>query len=313
MSSVEFQPRAQIFINPACIVKFYGAVITPEFTSSKDMWKITSGKEIYSTFQFTMDFDSYYSSVNFYGNEINLKSAYIRYGSSGLSTIGINSYNINYMIFTDCGNALIIEDGNIFITNIIIHNCSNIGILCMIGSDINMNNHIIKCIIINILKKGISIENKGELNINKCYFYNDNIAIFIRYSGSNINNNDFIYNNIDVYNINNYNLRNEIHYNNFYNSNINIYPSGLINNITYNNFYLCLNYFINILRDNPPYYTVYADINATNNYWSVFNINQYLADSEDDPRCPYHIIYLPKLENPEMEAGIQKKSFNFNK
>ena len=33
-SSVEFQPRAQIFINPTCMVKFYGAITTPEFTSS---------------------------------------------------------------------------------------------------------------------------------------------------------------------------------------------------------------------------------------------------------------------------------------
>ncbi len=48
-SSVEFQPRAQIFINPGCMLKFYGAVTNSEFTSSRDMWKITSGKEIYST------------------------------------------------------------------------------------------------------------------------------------------------------------------------------------------------------------------------------------------------------------------------
>jgi hypothetical protein len=37
----------------------------------------------------------------------------------------------------------------------------------------------------------------------------------------------------------------------------------------------------------------------------VEEVSQYLADDEDDPRCPYHIIYLPKLENPVREAGIQ--------
>jgi len=305
MSSVEFQPRAQIFINPACIVKIYGAITTPEFTSSRDMWKITSGKEIYSTSQVTMDVDSYYSAVNFYGDEINLKSGIVRYGSSGLSIIDINSDNINYMLFRDCGNALIIEDGEIIINNIIVYKCSNFGILYISNSDNNISIYIIKCIIIDILQRGIAIENNGGLNINNCYFNNDNIAIFIRYSNSNIHNNEFVYNYIDIYNINNYNLINEIHYNNFYKAHINIYPSGLINNITYNNFYLGSNYFINILRDNPPYYTVYADINAINNYWALSEINQYLADAEDDPRCPYYIIYIPKLSSPIIDAGIK--------
>jgi len=37
----------------------------------------------------------------------------------------------------------------------------------------------------------------------------------------------------------------------------------------------------------------------------VEEVSQYLADAEDDPRCPYHIIYLPKLSNPIKDAGIQ--------
>jgi len=79
---------------------------------------------------------------------------------------------------------------------------------------------------------------------------------------------------------------------------------GSVNNINNNNFYGPGRYFIYILYPLPGYSSVSADVNATNNYWAVEEVNQYLADAEEDPRCPYHILYLPKLSKPERQAGI---------
>ena len=84
-----------------------------------------------------------------------------------------------------------------------------------------------------------------------------------------------------------------------------IRPINNINNINYNNFYGPAEYFIYILAFSYPYSIVSADVNAINNYWEVEEISQYLADAEDDPICPYHIIYLPKLFKPVKEAGIR--------
>jgi len=305
MSSVEFQPRAQIFINPACMVKFYGAVTTPEFTSSKDMWKITSGKEIYSTSPVTMDFDSYYSVVNFYGTEINIRSGIVRYGSSGISTVNISLNDINYMVFRDCGLALTINQGCCNIEYVIISYCNGTGITYTSDVDSDDNVHIAKCIISNnIEQRGIYIIRAGNYNINNCYFNNNYYNIYIKNCNGIINNNEF---NLGYYYIYFYPncLQKEISYNNFYSTTLGLLLQGRINNINNNNFYGPSRYFIYILSPSHNHSLVSEDVNATNNYWSVEEINQYLADAEDDPICPYNIIYLPKLPKPVKDAGIR--------
>lgn len=303
-SSVEFQPRAQIFINSGCMLKFYGAVTTPEFTSSRDMWKITSSKEIYSTSPVTMDFDSYYSAVNFYGDEINLRSGFVRYGSNGLTAINTNSTDINYMVLRDCGTAITINAGSLNAGYVVCFNCNADGILYTSNVGENFSVAIEKCIIHNISQKGISVEKAGNYNINNCYFNNNNYSIDIRYCSGIVEYNEF---NLSYYYIFYYKncYHNEIHYNNFYNSIMGIRPRNNINNINNNNFYGPTQYYIYILHNLDPYCFVSSDVNAINNYWAVEEISQYLADAEDDPRCPYHIIYLPKLSNPVKNAGIQ--------
>jgi len=302
-SSVEFQPRAQIFINPGCMLKFYGAVTTPEFTSSKDMWRITSGKEIYSTSPVTMDVDSYYSAVNFYGDEINLRSGFVRYGSSGISTVNITNNTINNMVFINCGTALIINAGNLNSGHAVCFNCNGDGIIYTSNVGENFSVAIEKCIIYNISQKGISVEKAGNYNINNCYFNNIYYGIDIRYCNGNIEYNEF---ELTYYYIFYYKrcFNNQIRYNNFYNSIMGIRPINNINNINNNNFYGPAEYFIYILKSSTPYSIVSADVNAINNFWSVEEISLYLADAEDNPRCPYYIIYLPKLLKPVREAGI---------
>ncbi|MDD5689377.1 MAG: hypothetical protein PHQ76_03750 [Caldisericia bacterium] len=306
MSSVEFQPRTQIFINPTCMLKFYGAVITPEFTSSQDMWKITSGKEIYSTSQVTMDFDGYYSTVNFYGDQVNIKSGVVRYGSNGISTINIINNSINNMVFRNCGIALTINQGNLDVEYLICSNCENTGLQYTANVGTNFNVSIARCIFKNIIQRGVSIEGADNCNINNCYFYNNSDrSINLMRSNSMINNNEF---NLTYYYIYCHRgcLHNEIHFNNFFNSNRGINLRGAINNLNNNNFYGLSGGFIYILYYGlPPYTQVSADVNAINNYWAVEEVSQYLDDAEDDPRCPYHIIYLPKLANPIQNAGIQ--------
>lgn len=304
MSSVEFQPRTQIFINPAAMLKFYGAVTTPEFTSSQDMWKITSGKEIYSTSHVTMDSDSYYSTVNFYGDEINLKSGVVRFGSSAVSTVNIFNNNFHYMVFRDCGIALTINQGNVDVGYLLCSNCENAGLEYIANVETNFNVSISRCIFNDITSWGISIERANGYNINNCYFINNpNSSIQIKYCAGLISHN--------VFNDGSYHIRtasgntsNEIQYNNFYNTYKGITPRGKLNYINNNNFYGLSGFFIYILGDPPSYSTVVADVNATNNYWSVEEVSQYILDAEDDPRCPYHVIYLPKLSNPVRNAGI---------
>ncbi|MFA6726211.1 MAG: right-handed parallel beta-helix repeat-containing protein [Candidatus Cloacimonadaceae bacterium] len=304
MSSVEFQPRTQIFINPACMVKFYGAVTTPEFTSSRDMWKITTGKEIYSTSPVTMDMDSYYSAVNFYGDEINLRTGIVRYGSNGISTLNIDSNSVNYMVFKDCNDALTISHGDLGIRNIVVTNSKISGITY--SSNIGEGGilSIEKCILNNIAERGIYILWSNYYHITNIYFNNINFAIYIRGSNgltyNNIFDNNYYY--IYFYKDCTYN---EVTYNNFYKTSMGLYLIGNINNINNNNFYGPIKYYImDITKNISPYSSVSADVNATNNYWLVDDISQYLADAEDDPRCPYHILYLPKLSNPVREAGI---------
>lgn len=308
MSSVEFQPRAQIFINPAAMLKFYGAVTTPEFTSSQDMWKITSGKEIYSTSHVTMDSDSYYSTVNFYGDEINLKSGVVRFGSSAVSTVNIFNNNFHYMVFRDCGIALTINQGNLEVGYLICSNCENAGLEYTANVETNFNVSISKCIFNYINSRGISIERADGYNINNCYFINNSYtAIRAKYCYGFIIHNEFFMSSYHIFLGSSPNILggNQIHYNNFFNASTTIRPIGKLNNISNNNFYMPSFYFIDILYIAPTYSVVTSDVNATNNYWAVEEVSQYLADDEDDPRCPYHIIYLPKLENPVREAGIQ--------
>ncbi|MDD3818247.1 MAG: hypothetical protein PHG41_00175 [Actinomycetota bacterium] len=308
MSSVEFQPRTQIFINPACMLKFFGAVITPEFTSSQDMWKITSGKDIYSTAQITMDFDNYYSTVNFYGEQVNIKSGFVSYGDNALNSINVSSSEMNYMVFRDCGTAFTINQGNVDVRYLVIYNCNNSGIVYISnidGSDTSV--YITKSIAIDIIQRAVSAEKAKNLYINNCYFQDNYFAISNKYCSGIIEYNEFSNNYYDLYYSKIHtSLHNEIHYNNFYKSyNKSIFLTGEINNITNNNFYGPTDYFIYILRSVNPFSMVYADVNATNNYWAVAEVDQYLADAEDDPRCPYHILYLPKHENQVREAGIQ--------
>ena len=304
-SSVEFQPRTQIFIYPGCMVKFYDAVTTPEFTSSGDMWKITSSKEIYSTSPVTMDFDSYYSAVNFYGDEINLRSGIVKYGSNALITVNVTNINFFYMVFRDCGTALTTNQGNLDVGYMTISDCNTIGILYTTEEEAIYNVSITRIIFNNNAQKAVAVGKAARLNINDCYFNNNYYAINLTKCNNNIEHNEFNLNYYSIfYSTNNYPT--EIHYNNFYKTNLGIRSSGSINNINYNNFYGPARYFIYILYSISPYSTVSADVNATNNYWEVEEeISQYFGDAEADPICPYHIIYLPKLSNPVKNAGIQ--------
>jgi len=242
--------------------------------------------------------------VNFYGTEITLISGIVTYGSNGLATININSTDINYMVLRDCGTAITINEGNLNAGYVVCFNCNGNGILYTTNVGENFSVAIEKCIIHNISQKGISVEKAGNYNINNCYFNNNNYSIDIGYCSGIVEFNEF---NLSNYYIFYYKgcFNNEIYYNNFCNSIRGIRPINNINNINNNNFYGPTEYYIYILQSNFPYSIVSADVNATNNYWAVEEISQYLADAEDDPRCPYHIIYLPKLSNPVKNAGIQ--------
>jgi hypothetical protein len=55
---------------------------------------------------------------------------------------------------------------------------------------------------------------------------------------------------------------------------------------------------------------VNGDLDATNNYWAVADVNAYILDGTDNPDypdspCPYFVIFIPKRASPVPEAGIQ--------
>ena len=309
MSSVEFQPRAQIFINPAAMLKFYGAVTTPEFTSPKDMWKITSGKEIYSTAQVTMDFDSYYSTVNFYGDEINLKSGELIYGTSSINIINSLSINLSFLLLRYCSSGITLEQGEVNINNLIISNCYNYGISCTANAGNTNSDFFTKCIFFNIKTGGILINIQGYYNITDCYFSNIYKSISAKLGDCNISHNNFENNYFNIYFDYISNQNHQITYNNFYSATICIQPTGEINNINYNNFYLISDWYITIRRILYPYSLVTENVDATHNYWYESNVDKYLADGNDNDEfgsnCQFYIIYQPILDTPLRDAGIQ--------
>ncbi len=308
-SSVEFQPRTQIFINPGCMLKFYGSVTTPEFTSSRDMWKITSGKEIYSTSPVTMDFDSYFSAVNFYSNEINISSGLIRYGSNGISSFNSNSNNLSYFIISDCNSCITFNEGDFYIDYLTIQNVNNYGICCVTDFDRLNLNLLSKCIMYNINNRGVFININGQYEINNCYFININKAIYTRLGDGIITHNNFENNYYNICSEYISNQNNQITYNNFYSSIICIQPTGMINNINFNNFYYTSWWYIWIIRNIYPYSLVSDNVNAKNNYWLFEDVDKYLADGNDNNEfsinCLFYINYIPKLYFPVSNAGIQ--------
>ncbi len=211
-------------------------------------------------------------------------------------TINVANNNFLCMVFRDCGTAITINQGNLVAGYITISD----------EEGTNYNVSISRIIFNNNTQEAVAISRSTMLNINNCYFNNNNnYAIYTTRYNNNLENNEFNKIYFSIYCEKIY-YPNEIHYNYFYKIISGIQSSRSINNINNNyNFYGSASYFICILSSISPYSLVSSDVNATNNYWAMENVDHYLADAEDDPRCSYHIIYLPKLSAPVDKAGIQ--------
>jgi len=212
------------------------------------------------------------------------------------------------MVLRDCGAAITTNQGSCNVEYIVVSYCNGTGIIYSSDVDNNKNVHITKCIISNnnnLQQRGIFIERAGSYNINNCYFNNNYYNIYIKNSNGIINNNEFDLGYYYIYFYPNC-FQKEIHYNNFYTTISGLILQGNINNVNNNNFYgTARDYFISILSPSHNHSLVSNDVNATNNYWATEAVSQYLADAEDDPICPYNIIYLPKLSKPVKDAGIR--------
>ena len=81
----------------------------------------------------------------------------------------------------------------------------------------------------------------------------------------------------------------------------------LIKNILYGTGGIFISIWDQALYNNT---TVGQNIDATNNYWAVANIDAYILDAADNPHhpgeeCPYYVIYNPKRSSPVPTAGIR--------
>lgn len=310
MQQVTIEARARIYIEPGSQLKFYGNVSTPDFTDESNLWIMTSARQVYSATAQTMDVGSWFSAIALYGQQVALGAGLMRFAANPLSTMEADQSEISHMVLRDCTTAVAIVGGNTSLSHLLISGCSNRGITYNSDSgEVGVSILISHSILNNIHDRGISLVAEGSYDINNCYFNNNYKAIFPSFCSGSITHNNF---NLSAYHIayNGAQIVNDIHYNNFYESVNCIVPSGYHNHINNNNFYVAQEWYIYIRNPNPPYSMVYADVDATNNYWAVADIGAYLADAEDnpqytDPPCPYYINYLPKRNNPVPGAGIQ--------
>jgi len=307
---VTIEARALIFIEPGSQLKFYGSVSTPAFTDESNLWVMTSASQAYSATPQIMDVGSWFSAIALYGQQVSLGAGLMRFAANPLSTMEAAQSEISHMVLRDCNTAVAIVGGNTSLNHLLISDCGNRGITYNSNSgEVGVSILISHSILNDIHDRGISLVAEGSYDINNCYFNNIYMAITPTFCGGTISHNCF---NLGAYHIG-YNgpwIQNNVFYNNFYQVVNCIVPSGRDNHINNNNFYQAVDWFIYIRNPNPPYSMVYADVDATNNYWAVADVSAYLADAADnpqytDPPCPYYINYLPKRNHPVTGAGIQ--------
>ncbi len=65
--------------------------------------------------------------MNFYGEQVNIKSGFVTYGDNALNSINVSSSEMNYMVFRDCGTAFTIIQGDANIEYLVLSKCVGSG------------------------------------------------------------------------------------------------------------------------------------------------------------------------------------------
>lgn len=306
IGSVEIEPRAIIFIDPGVMAKFYGGVATPSDGEMDEAWKFLPSKEIYSPSQYELTLDDYYNSVAFYGNSVEINNGLLQYFVNSI-VFNCDQSQMSNMLIRYFDGGIAVSEGNATLQNLLVANGIDYGI--NISSTSSGESQITDSIIMKTTQ-GLDLTTLSTYSIHNCYFFDNRWAMRISYSNGSITNSCFDENVFGIY-TSNVATPTQIDHNNFYYTHqYCIVPchTAVINN---NNFYRTNGYFIKIWSPdlfNNSY--VWDDIDATNNYWGVSNLDDYLLDGNDndehaDDPCPYYIIYQPRRNDPVPDAGIQ--------
>lgn len=309
IQGVTLMPRATICIAAGVAVRFHGAVATPEATSFNVAWKFLAARDIYSATTTEVAPEDYFGALMFYQNGLEISNGIIRQINAGVSFQSSFS-TISNLLITDCGCGLIMPQGNAAINHVVIANSydvSSAGIDIQSGSASSSE---IRNSIIVYMYEGITLETLGTYTIDNCYLQGNWHAIALGYSGGDITHNAFNANGFDFmqYSVD---TPTEVSYNNFFRSTYLAVRPWFVAMINNNNFYRTEGYFVSIRNEALFNNTSVRDnIDATNNYWAVSNIDAYIADATDNPQnpgeeCPYYVIYNPKRSSPVPTAGIQ--------
>lgn len=313
---VEFQARSRLYAEPGSIIKFYGELTCSDSTEMDDIWKILSSDALYSTTQTELGLDSYISSVQFYGDIVNINNgAFYHIGNSVL--LAASDCTISNAMVRFGGSGFSISDSNSQISNILVS--SNVKDNVYWGTKIQSSTPVdieVTRSIFKNLEEGVHLNGFGTFSVNNSYFHGNDKGIQARHFNGSVTHNAFELNEVDVYQYILYDPPTEIAYNNFYLTKVRtVYPLRVatINN---NNFYHTLGIFITIrITTLPNNSCVTADLDARNNYWGVANLSDYLVDANDntgDPEsdCPFYILYQPRINVPIQAAGIELRHRN---
>lgn len=309
IQGVTLMPRATICIAAGAAVRFHGAVTTPAATSFNEAWKFVAARDIYSVTANKVAPEDYFGSLMFYQNGLEISNGIISQINAGVSFQSSFS-TISNLLIIDCGSGLIFPQGNADINHVVIANSyddSSAGIDIQSGT--SASSEIRNCIIA-YMYDGITLNTLCTYTIDNCYLQGNWHALMARYSGGDITHNAF---NANAFDFLQYYVDTPtyVSFNNFFHSTQLTAKPWRVATLNNNNLYGTGGIFISIwdqaLYNNT---TVGQNIDATNNYWAVANIDAYILDAADNPQhpgeeCPYYVIYNPKRSSPVPTAGIQ--------
>lgn len=304
LGSATLEPRVTISIAKSCNLRFYGAITTFENSDPTELWKINSAEDIFTWEGSAVEPSDYYASVVFYNNSTDIKNGIFKHAGISIALFGSNSHLKNVLL-DQVNSGLSINQSTTILENITIANGLSTGVQI---TNVSQPVQITNCVFYK-LSDAINIYTDGGYNISNSYFARNEFAIRPDRCIGTITHNAFERNDYDIFQFQ-VTTETEIAYNNFFYSNIwSVFPrkTAAIHN---NNFFRTDGYFVWIRATSVPYSYVLHDINATNNYWAVNDIDQFIQDANDDADypnqpCPHYVIYLPKLSAKVLTAGIQ--------
>ncbi len=304
ISPVIMETGARIYVAVDESVKFYDSFNTLQSSSQDKYWKIDTLQRLYQINGATIDSTSYFGDAALYGVNSQFSSGLVRRTKNGVS---INSMGciISNVDLTNFSAGFSVTNTRGYFTNVNVRNGRMKGIQALSLEDSLQ----VELSIINNVTHGITPCVGGGFTIQDTYFCNNMIAVYAQTCSGLIEHCEFNGNN--NFDINQYYASCTIRFNNFYYSpEVSLFPRryAKVNN---NNFYRSNGFFIFIRGDAPHNYTsVNADLDATDNYWGVNNIDDYILDSLDNASypgapCIRKVIYIPKKSSRVTNAGIR--------